>query len=345
MVLHLDKLLGARLHLSEAEAEAWSRLSWADTLAEELNAQTHVLRLAVDLAFSTGQWERGWRYALSPAVERLARNEQVALRCKAALLAWERGDLPGARSLGQQALGLTAAVSVHWVRLYGYLGGVIAAAAGAGSLSTALEAYRGAVPLEAHATRRNRAAAASRVALDAGTPADQVRSFFERTIQAHPGDVSTHHNLAEVEILLRDAEGRPFDPELLKVAQQFPNPPYLRARFHLAAARSLHRTGRRLSALIELQHARYALRSWPGRVLQHVERAAAGVVVPFPVTPAQQRVLDLLVEGWGNRDIAAALQLSERTVAVHTAAMLRSAGVGSRTELVAQEVARRISRH
>lgn len=345
LVLYLDKLLHGRLHLSDAEAEAWSRVSWAETVATGLEQQTNVTRLAVDLSFSTGQWERGWRYALSPAAEALERNEWVALRSKAALLAWERGDRARARSLGQQALAMTTAVSVPWVRLYGYLAGVIAAAAGGGSVSSALEAYRRSVSLEAHATRPGRAATVVLVALDAGMTAFEVRDFLDRSMAASSDDASSSSKLATAEILLRDAEGRELDPRLLEVAQKAPCGPYLRARFHLAAARSHHLAERRLSALIELQHARYALRSWPGRVLDQVEREAAGIVRPLGATPAQQKVLALLVEGWGNRQIAQALQLSERTVAVHIAAMLREAGARSRTELVAQEVARRLSQH
>ena len=50
------------------------------------------------------------------------------------------------------------------------------------------------------------------------------------------------------------------------------------------------------------------------------------------LTPRQQEVLALLVQGKSNRDIAEALGLSENTVKVHLVAIFRTLGVSSRTE-------------
>ena len=52
----------------------------------------------------------------------------------------------------------------------------------------------------------------------------------------------------------------------------------------------------------------------------------------WTLTPRQQEVLALLVQGKSNREIAEAMGLSENTVKVHLAAIFRVLGVSSRTE-------------
>ena len=51
------------------------------------------------------------------------------------------------------------------------------------------------------------------------------------------------------------------------------------------------------------------------------------------LTPAEQRVADLVVKGRTNAEVAAALFLSERTVASHLTRVYAKLGVRSRTEL------------
>ena len=50
------------------------------------------------------------------------------------------------------------------------------------------------------------------------------------------------------------------------------------------------------------------------------------------LTPRQQEVLEMLVQGKSNREIAEALGLSENTIKVHLVAIFRTLGVSSRTE-------------
>jgi DNA-binding NarL/FixJ family response regulator len=50
------------------------------------------------------------------------------------------------------------------------------------------------------------------------------------------------------------------------------------------------------------------------------------------LTPRQQEVLALMVQGKSNRDIAQELGLSESTVKVHLAGIFRALGVSSRVE-------------
>ena len=51
------------------------------------------------------------------------------------------------------------------------------------------------------------------------------------------------------------------------------------------------------------------------------------------LTPAEGRVAELVAEGRANREVAAALFLSERTVATHLTHIYAKLGVRSRTEL------------
>ena len=51
------------------------------------------------------------------------------------------------------------------------------------------------------------------------------------------------------------------------------------------------------------------------------------------LTPAESRVAALVVEGRTNREVAAALFVTERTVASHLSHVYRKLGVRSRTEL------------
>jgi DNA-binding NarL/FixJ family response regulator len=60
--------------------------------------------------------------------------------------------------------------------------------------------------------------------------------------------------------------------------------------------------------------------------------AAAESMTGWTLTPRQHEVLELLVQGKSNRDIAEAMGLSENTVKVHLVTIYRALGVSSRTE-------------
>lgn len=60
----------------------------------------------------------------------------------------------------------------------------------------------------------------------------------------------------------------------------------------------------------------------------------------FPITPAEQRVLDELCRGVSNRAIAAALVLSPRTVESHVSSLLAKTGCRNRSQLLLWVLAR-----
>jgi len=57
-------------------------------------------------------------------------------------------------------------------------------------------------------------------------------------------------------------------------------------------------------------------------------------IFPVGITPAEQRVLDLLRRGDSNRHIAAQLVLSPRTVECHVSHLLAKTGCRSRSQLL-----------
>lgn len=78
----------------------------------------------------------------------------------------------------------------------------------------------------------------------------------------------------------------------------------------------------------------FALLEWPlGRIAEASIRPAASPVPPG--APAQREVLDLLLRGLSNAEIARRRARSERTVAHQVDSLFRRFGVGSRAELVA----------
>ncbi|ROR73234.1 helix-turn-helix domain-containing protein [Bogoriella caseilytica] len=334
------RLVAAHRHLDDPEAQtaAWIQVSRARTLSEQLRAQGSVVRQAIDLAERTGQWERGWDYANLPLPSGLERNERVAILAKAARLAWHRGLTSEARELGTRARQASVAIDHPWVRVYAYLGGVIAAAAGTGSIRAALLAYQRCTTRAGHDSRSHRAWEVAQVALEFGLSANAARSFLAATV---PGVWAERPWAPFARVVLSDAAGEEPRTEDLAAIDLREHGAADQARVHLARARVAARSGHRVSAVLSLQRARLLLRSWPGRVAEQVEREAATLTGTLPATAAQRRVLDLVIEGHTNREIGRALGCAERTVAVHVAALLRSSSTTSRAALAAQEVARR----
>ena len=114
--------------------------------------------------------------------------------------------------------------------------------------------------------------------------------------------------------------------------------PFEHARTRLLLGRMLRRSGQRRQARVELESARdvflrlgtpipveeaaaelAALGGWPG---------SAGVL-----TPVERRIAGLVADGRTNREVAAGLFLSVRTVESHLGRIYRKLDVRSRTEL------------
>ncbi len=72
--------------------------------------------------------------------------------------------------------------------------------------------------------------------------------------------------------------------------------------------------------------------SWVGRTGKPA--AASEITVAHSLTPRQNEVLSLMAEGQSNKKIARALDLSEGTVKLHVAAVLKALGADNRTQAV-----------
>jgi DNA-binding NarL/FixJ family response regulator len=72
------------------------------------------------------------------------------------------------------------------------------------------------------------------------------------------------------------------------------------------------------------------------RLLRQVSREAE--IDVEPLTPREQEVLQLMAQGLQNKEIAAQLVISERTVKFHVSAILSKLGAGNRTEAVTMAV-------
>jgi DNA-binding CsgD family transcriptional regulator len=79
---------------------------------------------------------------------------------------------------------------------------------------------------------------------------------------------------------------------------------------------------------------------WAERARAELKRISGRAAVPGALTPAEERVAALVAEGKTNREVAAALFLSDRTVEGHLSRVFGKLGVRHRAELGAALVAR-----
>ncbi len=72
---------------------------------------------------------------------------------------------------------------------------------------------------------------------------------------------------------------------------------------------------------------------WAERTQAELRRISGRAAAGGGLTPTEQRVADLVAEGRTNREVAAALFVSDRTVEGHLSHIYSKLGVRSRTEL------------
>ncbi|MFD8708303.1 LuxR C-terminal-related transcriptional regulator [Kitasatospora sp. NPDC059648] len=175
----------------------------------------------------------------------------------------------------------------------------------------------------------------TRVRLDLAPPADAARPV--------PADTAhTARDAVRVAVMLMLEQEK---PTRLHLSWQFTADCQLRAVVRddglglLAAdALTVHRTAERIAAL----GGRYDVESIPGWGTTVTVDLPLGMRSPAAATdpldglqPRELEVLDQLAQGRRNRDIAAALHISESTVKFHVANILAKLGVSSRGEAAA----------
>jgi DNA-binding CsgD family transcriptional regulator len=118
--------------------------------------------------------------------------------------------------------------------------------------------------------------------------------------------------------------------------------PFEEARTRLAYGERLRRAGRRVDARVELERARalfagLGAESWAERARHELETSALRLRSPGPqadgLTPQELRVARAVAEGRSNRQVAAELFISSKTVEVHLSRVYRKLEITSRSQL------------
>ena len=114
--------------------------------------------------------------------------------------------------------------------------------------------------------------------------------------------------------------------------------PLDRGRTLLALGAAQRRAKRRREARETLEEAlavfeRIGAALWAERARAELKRISGRAATPGALTPAEERVAALVAEGKTNREVAAALFLSDRTVEGHLAHVFGKLGIRHRTEV------------
>jgi DNA-binding NarL/FixJ family response regulator len=114
--------------------------------------------------------------------------------------------------------------------------------------------------------------------------------------------------------------------------------PFERARSLLLLGQLQRRQRRKQSASANLQEAfdifeRLHIPLWADRARTELVRANVGPRRTGQLTQSEQRVAELAASGMKNRDVAAALFISTKTVEANLARIYRKLGIKSRAEL------------
>jgi DNA-binding CsgD family transcriptional regulator len=308
-----DKLAAGRLGIAEADAEEGYRLA-VDT-RQPNTACRHQSLLAL-LAAHRGRERQARELAEHALVEATAR------------------DLPDVAAWSRHALGLLDLVTGRSTQALGHLQAMM-------RLPTAFTGIvLGAVPDLVEAAAR------------AGEPAqaaEPLARFHERATTTNAPEL--HALAARCRALLAGGDTATGEFEAALELHTQANQPMDQARTQLLAGEHLRRARRRVDARRHLRAAaqtftRLGADTWAERA--HAELRAAGESTPRPaanglaaLTPQELRVAVAVSEGASNRQIAAQLFLSQRTVDYHLRKVFQKTGITSRAELVRLVLAER----
>ncbi|GAB3538408.1 hypothetical protein GCM10027403_24760 [Arthrobacter tecti] len=329
-------------------AAAWSLYDRAHARARLFGGKSllSIARQGMDLAARTGEWERGWAIGTGHIETEASRSERVAIAAKLAQFAFARGLVAEAASWGRRARSESTAIDVVWVRVYAYLGGVVAAAASGGSVEHALNEYRNCMSPTSHAQRAGRAWEAAEVALTAGTDAAVVVRFLERVVPGGAVDNLWPATKAYAQAVLKDHSGvEASSGELVAVRDRigYRNAVW-RATLQAQLVCAYRREGRHTAAALALAEGQRLVDRWPGRLRDELHQlSVTEVSQPPALSTRQAQILELILEGASNRNISETLSIAERTVAVHVSEILARTGHASRTALAVAELRRRLT--
>ena len=321
----------------------------AETLALLRRHRLHeylgkINRNAIDLAVFHGDLAAAYAHARERLPDEPNPVERTIAASKAAYLAAESGAESAARDLLALARTAGATLEAPWMRTYPAWAQVRIAAAfdRPHEVRAALMAYAATTDVPGHRTRASRAAHTALVAMgpQAGTSASglttsEIRAFVKRCLASPLDAVEAEESTsALLGAALKERDGDHADAwaaatrALTGAEDQDADQ---RAWLHVIAGRTALHIGRDAEATGHAVAARRLLAAWAGPLVVAAERLAARCGTTR-LTSRERNVLELIAAGRSNRQIAAALGIAERTVAVHVSRILTKTGSASRTE-------------
>ena len=340
-----NRLQSLRLHrMPRPAAEAVI----AETLALLRRHRLHeylgkINRNAIDLAVFHGDLAAAYAHARERLPDEPDPVERTIAASKAAYLAAESAVESAARDLLALARTTGATLEAAWMRTYPAWARVRVAAAfdRPDDVRAALTAYAATTDVAGHRTRRWRVAHTALVAIgpQAGTAANgvstsEIRAFVERCLAWPPDAVEAETNTLALRAALRERDGDhagAFAAATRALGGADDQDADERAWLHVIAGRTALHIGHDADATGHAVAARRLLAAWTGPLVVAAEQLAARCGTTR-LTSRERNVLELIAAGRSNRQIAAALGIAERTVAVHVSRILTKTGSASRTE-------------
>ncbi|MGZ4458235.1 MAG: ATP-binding protein [Nocardioidaceae bacterium] len=350
--------LGECLKYVDEFAESQRILAETARLAER---HSDVITLATtrahqaELALWLGDWQDADRYATQAAelAEQSDQHGRLAFALTGRLLlAGCRGEVTAARELGRQALAAAQAAGDAWAQA------LTAAATGFAELSAGEPAAAVAALARADEVLEPRLLTAPRQwryledyveALVATGEVDRAAERLGRLERwaREPGPTWPRVMAARARGLVLEARGDRAGAlgaleEAEYLAAELPLP-FVRARISLTLAGTLRRdrSKRRARALLDEAVAGFdalGAAGWADRARAEASRISGRSAAAGRLTETEQRVAALVAEGHSNKEVAAALFVTPRTVEAHLTRVYAKLGVRSRAELARQSV-------
>jgi len=322
--------------------------------AGALGSLAYPLTVSALRADRLGEWTR----ALAEAEEAARLADDVGHRTIEAFCLATLARVEGGSGLGDQARE-HAGAGIARAEGAGATTGVIYNLAAIGQLELAADRPEQAVEALDEAARRQVEMRwlEPRMALDAADHVevlvrvgrrDDARAARDRLAEraAATGGAWSHAATERCSLLLAaDADAQDRHAAAALTWHQRDGMPFERARTELAWGERLRRRRQRMRAREPLarahaEFARLGAAPWAARTLHELEAAggvpAAGAAAPRPddvLSPHERKVALMVSHGMTNREVAAALFLSPKTIERHLSQIYRALGVRSRTEL------------
>jgi DNA-binding CsgD family transcriptional regulator len=341
-------------------------LSWADKIEESLAEYEELRQSAVEHGDETslawilarmglveclaGSWDDAARH-LEDAFEIIVgagqdANRAVILATKA-LVAAHRGDTSSARAAGEEALAVAkrrqAKLAERIARsALGFLDLSLARPADAHThLEPLIEETRAASIREPSDFPFLADDIEALIALDRLGEAEESLAFLEECAE-RTGRVSALAAAGRCRGMLQaengDLNGALASLERALRHHEEVSMPFERARTLLVSGSVQRRAKRKRDARVSIEGAvdvfeRLRAALWVERARSELARISGRAPSPGALTPAEERVAALVAEGRTNREVAAALFVSERTVEFHLSRIYGKLGLRSRAEL------------